>query len=161
VFKRTIRPVSFAPAWRAGAAPAAGQREMRAVGVGFFRDSERFRRTVHCTGQRSQLGPGLDADPENTGHFEGGKESVSVQPHFDANALERRKRLFGLLHVFLRFFSNELQRNVERLRPYPTRVRGKSPYPFHELSDPLADGLVNVESEENPHGFEPSTVTSA
>src|ERR1700733_2015948 len=121
---------------------------MRTEGAIFFRNSEGSHFFVNRGCQRSQSRAGFQANPEDACRFRRRKESISAELNFSSQSaqgmLDLLDRRFGLL-------ANEFQRHMQRLWFQPARIRSESVYTLHETGDACADGVVNVESNEEAH----------
>src|SRR6266853_188346 len=124
----------------------------------FSRDAERRHSVIHGRRERSQRWSRLDAHPKNARRFRTGKETAASNVHFDRIGFDRLQRLFDLIHILRRGFSDELQRDVQRFRTHPARVRGKPTYSIQEAGNTLADVLVDIECDEDAHNKSSSIV---
>jgi len=102
-------------------------------------------------GERWKLWPGFNSDPENAGGFCGGEESVAVERDLDRFGLDPGKRTFDFFRRLNWLLAYEFQRDMQRFRTDPARVRGEPAHTFHEALNALADGIVDVEGNENAH----------
>ena len=94
---------------------------------------------------------GFQADPENTCGLRRGEESVPTERNFADGHENARQGLLDVLHGRVWLFSNEFQCDVQRFRPDPARVRSEVTDSLDESAEPLADGAVDIECDEEPH----------
>src|SRR5712692_2346387 len=118
---------------------------MRAESMFFFRKAERHRGRIHGGGQGGDSGAGLDANPEDARSFGSRKESVATKSDF---------------HRLRRLLADKFQRDVQRLGTHPAGIRREAAYPFQEALNALADGIIDVEGNENSHDSRESSVFS-
>ena len=118
----------------------------------FFGDSQRRHSLIDRGRQRSEFWSCLDSDPENSRRLRTGKESIPARLKFHRACLDASQFLLDLFHRRFRFLSDELQCYVQRLGPYPARIRRKPAYTLDEAGDVLANAGVDVESDEDAHG---------
>ena len=60
--------------------------------------------------------------------------------------------------VSMRFLANEFQSDVQRFRTDPAGIGREAAHAFHEALNALADGVVNVEGNEDSHNRRQSLV---
>src|SRR5208337_3551908 len=106
---------------------------------------------VDASGQFGQLRSGVDPDPEYARSLRGGEESVSAGANFERAAPHPPQTLCDGLDPLGRLFSDELQRNVQRLRPRPAGIGRKTLDAFEKARDPAADFRVKIDADEYSH----------
>src|ERR1017187_682066 len=126
---------------------------MRAECVLFFGHFERDQSLVHGGSERSKLWACCYTNPKDAGERWRRKESKVPETDLERLELNRLECSLNFFGGIVRFFSNEFQGNVERLRSNPARLRRKAGYPLHKALDASADRLGNVKGDEQAHGF--------
>src|SRR4029077_10781450 len=117
----------------------------------FTGNSELGCRDVDALGQFRQLRSSVNTDPEYARSLRRRKEPISGSPNFDGAAVNPQQALGDGFHLLRRLFSNELQRNVQRLRTRPARIGREAFDAFEETLDPCADFGVEVDADEYSH----------
>src|SRR5271155_286153 len=116
-----------------------------------LRNSEPRQLFVHHCGQRSQLRSAFNSHPERPWRACSRKESIPANAHFERAGLNRRQRASNALNLFFRLLSDELQRKVQRFRPYPARLLCKPTHSLEEAADAFTNSVVDIDSNEKPH----------
>src|SRR5690348_119829 len=127
-------------------------------GVVLARDSDCKCCLIYSLCQSCQLRTGFDSNPEHSRGFRGWKEAVGAEIDFYGRSGDGIQSILDSTNRLFRFLPDKLQSHVQRLGTNPARVGRKSAYAFHEASDPLADGVVNIEADENSHNRRSSSV---
>src|SRR5260370_16505911 len=115
---------------------------MRAVRPVFARNSEFSRDRIDDLRQFGQSRTGVDSDPEHARSLCVREESVSGQMNFESPALNPPQSFRDGLDLLWRLFSDELQRDVQRLRPHPSRIGREAICAFEEALNSRADFTV-------------------
>src|SRR5207237_747962 len=105
----------------------------RTRGPSWYQNRERTKLTIFPAGAESSCLSGL--------HF----------PGEASRPLHRRQGFLDLLHSLRRFLSDKFQRHVQGLRPDPARIGRKLTHAIHEAANAVADGIFDVEGDENTH----------
>src|ERR1700687_263540 len=106
---------------------------------------------IDAPGQFRKLRPSVNSDPEYARSFGGGKESIAAGANFERAALNPPQTFADGLDLLWRLFTDELQRNVQRLRTHPARLGRKTLDAFEEARDPGADFRVEIDANEYSH----------
>ena len=125
----------------------------------FFRDSESGSGVIDGFRERCEWRPGFNSDPENARSFCGGEESVAAECNLEGLGADAGKGALDLFHDFVRLLANEFQSDVKRLRTDPARIRREPAHTFHEALNALADGVVDVEGNEDSHKSKLSAIS--
>src|ERR1051326_6483253 len=112
MLKGTIGVIAALPSRRARTAGSAGQREMRAEGALFLRNSQGGHFVVDGSSQGGEWRAGFHADPKNAGRFWSGEESVAAEAYFGCLAADGGKRLLNLFYGCVGLFADEFQCDV-------------------------------------------------
>src|SRR6266849_7336361 len=151
--KRSVGAVGFAPFRGARSSPGAGARQsqMRTVRPIFARNAEFGDAHIDALGQFGELRTGLNSDPEHARSLCGREESVSGQMNLERPALNPPQAFGDGLDLLLRLLSDELQRDVQRLRPHPAGFWREALYTFEEALNSRADFRVKIDADEYSH----------
>src|ERR1700684_1647184 len=112
---------------------------MRVKSMLLFRDVERRHVLIHRCRQRRQLRPSFNSDPEHSRRPRAGKESRAAKTHFKGVSLYGFQQSLDFLNLFLGFFADELQSDVQRIRPRPARIWSKSAHAIEEAGNSAAE----------------------
>src|SRR5580704_6262871 len=93
----------------------------------------------------------VQADPEHARRFCRGKKSVAAKPDIQRGRHDRREHLLDPPNAGFGLFANEFERDMQRLGIGPTCIRREPLHALREAGDALADGVGDVESDEEPH----------
>ena len=146
-----VRAISFPPLGITGPATGSCQRQMRTERASFTRHAQ-FRETfVNSARQFGQRRTCMDADPEHTGCFKGGKESVTRHASFYGMTLYCMKPLRDGLDLLGLLLADELQRDVQGLGPHPTGLRREAADAFEKARDSGADFFSEIDADEYAH----------
>src|ERR1700680_3615143 len=124
---------------------------MRAVRPVFTRDAEFGCRRVDALGQFRQLWSGGNSDQEDARRLRGAEKPISSRGNSEPAAFDPSQTLGDGLDSLRRLFSDELQRNVQRLRTRPARIGREALDAFDETLDPRADFGVEIDADEYSH----------
>src|SRR5229473_6612632 len=124
---------------------------MRTVRPIFARNAEFGDGHIDTLSQVAQLRSGVNSDPENTRSLCSGEESVSASANFEPARFNPPQTFGDGLDLLLRLLSDELQRNVQRLRPHPFSIGREALYTFEEALNPRADFRVKIDADEYSH----------
>src|SRR5712692_1509433 len=151
--KRSVGAVGFAPFRGARSSPGAGARQsqMRTVRPIFARNAEFGDAHIDTLSQVAQLRSGVNSDPENTRSLCRGEESISASANFEPARFNPPQTFRDGLDLLWRLFSDELQRNVQRLRPHPAGIGREALDAFEETLDPGADFSVEIDADKYSH----------
>src|ERR1035438_6011583 len=105
---------------------------MRAERMLLRRNPKNLGRLIPRLRQRGQLWSIFNAHPEYARRFRGWEKTISAKIQFYFLNVNRRQSLLDLLDRVDWFFTDEFQGYVQRLRPYPSGLRGESTQPPHE-----------------------------
>src|SRR6516164_6437333 len=94
---------------------------------------------------------GFNADPENPGRPGRGEEAGISETQVDRRTLHRTQS--GLDLIQLLRLAQKLQCDMKRLRSDPARAGCDRPHLGAELRYPLAYSGIDIESNEEAHGF--------
>src|SRR4029077_249653 len=81
----------------------------------------------------------------------GRKEAVPAECNVDGSDSDAEKGALDFFHSLDGFLANKFQCNVQRFRTNPAGIRREAAHAFHEALYALADGVVDVEGNENAH----------
>jgi hypothetical protein len=124
---------------------------MRTVSPVFARNAKLGHSRIDALSQSSQLRTGVDPDPKYARSLRGGKEAVSTHPNFKPAALNPPQTLSDGLDLLPRLFSDEFQRNVQRLRTHPARIGHKTLDAFKEARDARANFRIKIDADKYSH----------
>src|SRR5260370_33774043 len=124
---------------------------MRAVRPVFARNVEFRDGRINALGQHGDLRSGVDSDPEHARSLCVREESVSGQMNFESPALNPPQSFRDGLDLLWRLFSDELQRDVQRLRPHPSGIGREAHCAFEEALNSRADFRVKIDADEYSH----------
>src|ERR1700686_199736 len=124
---------------------------MWAVRPVFARNAEFGCRNVDALGHFRQLRSGVNSDPEYARRLCGRKESISGSANLERVAFDSPQTFGDGLDPLRRLFSNELQRNVQRLRTHPARIGRKTLDAFEKAPNSGADFGVKIDADEYSH----------
>src|ERR1700730_6976492 len=117
----------------------------------FFRNVEFCQHVIHDCGERTEVGPGFDSNPEHSRRTRGGKESIATNADFDRAPLNRFQRALDFLDLVLGFLADKLERDVQRFGPHPSSIWSESTYAVQERGDASANIVVDIESDKKAH----------
>src|ERR1019366_5590352 len=126
---------------------------MRTKSPVFARNAEFGDGHIDLLGHFRQLRSRLDTDPEYARSLRGREEPVSAGANFKLAALDPPQTLADGLDPLGRLFSDELQRNVQRLRPRPARIGREALHAFDKARDAGANFRVKIDANEYSHIF--------
>src|SRR5208337_4620490 len=127
----------------------------------FARNAEIGDGHIDLLGHFHQLRFGLDSDPEYARRLRGREEPVSSGANFKRAAFDPPQPLADGLDPLGWLFSDELQRNVQRLRPHPARIGREASHAFKEALDASTDFRVEIDADEYSHHFAQRAYKSA
>src|ERR1019366_59119 len=81
---------------------------------------------VDAPSQFGELRSGGNPDPESSRSLRGREKSIAAGANFELPPLTPPQTFGNGLHPLRRLFSDELQRDVQRLRTHPARLRRKA-----------------------------------
>ena len=128
-----------------------GKSEMRSEGAGVALESQGPHRIGRCFCQSLQFLVAFDSSPEHTRRLRIGEEPRAAKR-------QRNRRTFQLFErtayfVELLRLTQELQRDVKRLRPDPARLGSEYSHLVAKCSDAVADVRIDVEGYKEAHGL--------
>src|ERR1035438_9193921 len=126
---------------------------MRTKSPVFARNAEIGDGHIDLLGHFRQLRSRLDSDPEYGRSLRGREEPVSAGANLKLAALDPPQTLTDGLDPLGRLFSDELQRNVQRLRPHPARIGREALHAFDKARDAGANFRVKIDANEYSHIF--------
>ncbi len=126
---------------------------MRTVRSLFARNAEFGRGQVNPFGEVGELRARLNSDPEYAWSFCRGEESVTCGENFELAAFDPPQTLSDGVDPLRWLFSDELQRNVQRLRTHPAGFGCKALNAFEKALDPGTDRGVEIDADEYSHLF--------
>src|SRR5271165_7405967 len=126
---------------------------MRLERPGVTLESEWLQNLCYRTHQFLQALVPFDAHPEDTRRLRGREEARVAKRELNRRTLHLSQRALNLIQPFR--FSEKLQRDMKCFRPDPADIWREWAHLVSELSNPLANPGVNVESYEQAH-----TITS-
>ena len=91
----------------------------------------------------------MDTDPEDARALRVGEKTGVVKSDFEGRALYRREFTLDALYVIERLFTDEFQRDVERLGTDPADIGGEVAQAVHVARDGNAGFFRDVEADEN------------
>src|SRR5208282_274281 len=106
---------------------------------------------INRLGQRGQLWSGVDSDPEYPRSLCGREKSVSSGANVKRAALHPPQTFADGLDPLRCLFSDELQGNVQRLRPRPARIGRETLHAFEKARDAGANFRVEIDADEYSH----------
>src|ERR1039457_5089169 len=124
---------------------------MRTKSPVFARNAEIGDGHIDLLGHFRQLRSRLDTDPEYARSLRGREEPVSAGANFKLAALDPPQTLADGLDPLGRLFSDELQRNVQRLRPRPSRIGREALHAFDKARDAGANFRVKIDANKYSH----------
>src|SRR5207302_5395621 len=83
--------------------------------------------------------------------FRGREKAVASERELDRCHSNCAQRLRHFRYKVGRFFADELERDVQRLRSHPAHVGSKSAQAVDEPGHPLADGIVDIKRNKESH----------
>src|SRR6266853_6583655 len=117
----------------------------------FARNAEFGCRHVDALGQFRQLRSTVNSDPEYARSLRSWEESVSASVNFERAAFDTPQAFGDGLNPIRRLFSDELQCNVQRLRPHPARIGREALDAFEEALNSGAESRVEIDADEYSH----------
>ncbi len=132
--KRCVGAVAFAPFRRTRSSPGTGARQgqMWTVRPVLPRNSEFGCSHVDALSQFGELRSGVNPDPEYARSLCRREESIAANANFELAALDPPQTFGNGLHPLRCLFSDELQRNVQRLRTHPASLGREALNAFEE-----------------------------
>src|SRR5208283_909823 len=159
--KRSVGAVALAPFGRARASSGARQSKMRAIRPVFagnpqFRDGQ-----VDGLSQFRKLRTCLNPDPEYARSLRCREESVSASANAERGAFNPPQTFCDRVNLIRSLFSDELQRNVQRLRTHPPSIGRENLDAFQKARDPDANFRVKIDADKYSHLVKTSSYSRA